>query len=171
MLFNDAINNIVGTSGLSKIIIVFCTIGIVFSVLVFYPFSYTAFYVCTLTAFSANLLLSYGGGKTWFINLQDPDYIPAFVGNETGTKIKIEFDYETSDGQSDTQIFEIKSNGNPNHFDSPEAAAMDSVSNNIIDYLENCVHITSIVKSYNTLSEAKMFAALGSFKIKKVNTL
>lgn len=170
MLFNDAINNIVGTSRLSKIIIVFCIIGIVFSVLVLYPFSYTAFYVCTLTAFSANLLLSYGGGKTWFINLQDPDYIPAFVGNETGTKIKIEFDYETSDGQSDTQIFEIKSNGNPNHFDSPEAAAIDAVSNNIIDYLENCVHITSIVKSYNPLSEAKMLAALGSLKSKPVTT-
>jgi len=169
ILFNDAINNIIGTGGLSKTIISLCTLGIIFSVLVFYPFSYTAFFVCTLTAFSANLFLSHGGGKTWFINQQDPNYIPPFVGNESGTKVKIEFDYETSDGKTDTQAFVIKSNGNLNKFNTIEAAVLDPQSKNIIDYLENCVHITSIVKGYNPLSEAKMLAALGSIKSKPVN--
>lgn len=171
MLFNEAINNIIGTSGLSKAIITLCTIGVIFSVLVFYPFSYAAFFVCTLIAFSANLFLSYGGGRTWFINQQDPNYIPAFMGNQSGTKVKLEFDYETSEGKSDKEIFEVRSNGNPNKFETIEEAVIDSGSKNIIDYLENCVHITSIVKSYNPLSESMMLAALGSLKSKPVNAL
>jgi len=166
MLFNDAINNIVGTAGLSKAIIAICILGTVLSVLVIFPFSYSAFFVCTLIAFSANLFLSHGGGKTWFVNRQDPNYIRPFTGNESGTKIKIEFDYETSDGIGDTQTFEIRSNGNSQKFDSIESAVIDPQSKNTVDYLENCVHITSIVKSYNPLSEAKMLAALGSLKSK-----
>jgi uncharacterized protein YegL len=171
VLFNDAINNIIGSSALSKAIIALTTIGLFLSIMVFYPFSYAAFFVCVLIAFSANLFLTHGGGKTWFINTQNPDFIPVFVGNESGTKVKIEFDYETSQGLSDNQLFEIKSNGKPNKFESIEAAVLDPQSKNILDYLENCVHITSIIKSYNPLSEAMMLAALGSLKSKPVNSV
>lgn len=165
MLFNDAINNIVGTDGLSKAIIAICILGTVLSVLVLFPFSYSAFFVCTLIAFSANLMLSYGGKKAWFINLQDPNFISPFSGNVGGTKVKIEFDNETFD-RSDTQTFEIRSNGNPQKFDSIESAVIDPQSKNIVDYLENCVHITSIVKGHTPLYEARMLAALGSLKSK-----
>jgi uncharacterized protein YegL len=168
-LFNDAINNIVGTAGLSKAIISICIIGTILSVLVLFPFSYSAFFVSTLIAFSANLMLSYGGLKTQFIDQQDPNYIYPFMGLG-GTKVKIEFDYDTSDGRSDTQTFEVRSISYLNKFETIESAVFDSQSKNIVDYLENVVHITSIVKSYNPLSEAKMLAALGSLKSKVINS-
>lgn len=169
MLLNDAINNIVGTAGLSKIIIILSAIGTILSVLVFYPFSYAAFCVSTFIAFSANMMLNYGGKRTWFINTQDPEYIPSFAGAESGTKVKIEFEYETSQGLNDTETLEIRSNGNSKSYDTIEAAVLDPQSKSIVDYLENCVHITSIVKSYNPLSEAMMLAALGSLKSKPVS--
>ena len=170
MLFNDAINNIVGTNALSKLIIALTTVGVILSVFLLYPFSYVAFFVCTLIAFSANQYLTYGGGKTWFINTQNPDFIPAFYENQSGRKIVLEFDYQTTLGKSDTEKFEIKSNGNSNSFDTMKAAITDPQSKNIIDYLENCIHITSIEKSYDSLSELKMLAALGSLSNKKINS-
>lgn len=171
MLLNDAINNIVGTAGLSKIIIILSAIGSILSVLVFYPFSYAAFCVSTFIAFSANMMLNYGGKRTWFINTQDPEYIPLYTGAESGTKVKMEFEYETSQGVNDTQSLDIRSNGNSTSFDTIEAAVLDHQSKSIVDYLENCVHITSIVKSYNPLSEAMMLAALGSLKSKPVSNV
>lgn len=171
MLLNDAINNIVGTAGLSKIIIILSAIGTILSVLVFYPFSYAAFCVSTFIAFSANMMLNYGGKRTWFINTQDPEYIPLFPGAESGTKVKMEFEYETSQGLNDTQTLEIRSNGNSTSYDTIEAAVLDPQSKSIVDYLENCVHITSIVKSYNPLSEAMMLAALGSLKSKPASNI
>ena len=171
MLLNDAINNIVGTAGLSKIIIILSAIGSILSVLVFYPFSYAAFCVSTFIAFSANMMLNYGGKRTWFINTQDPEYIPLYTGAESGTKVKMEFEYETSQGVNDTQSLDIRSNGNSTSFDTIEAAVLDPQSKSIVDYLENCVHITSIVKSYNPLSEAMMLAALGSLKSKPVSNV
>ena len=169
MLLNDAINNTIGTSGLSKVIITLSILGTILSVIVFFPFSYAAFLVCTLIAFSANLMLSYGGGKTWFINLQEPDYIPAFDGNESATKVILEFEYETTQGLNEKQIFEVRCNGNSKKFETLEEAVVDPLSMNFIDYLENCVHITSIVKCYNPLSEALMLVAMGSIKSKPVN--
>ena len=171
MHLNDAINNIVGTSGLSKIIIILSAIGSILSVLVFYPFSYAAFCVSTFIAFSANMMLNYGGKRTWFINTQDPEYIPLYTGAESGTKVKMEFEYETSQGVNDTQSFDVRSNGNSTSFDTIEAAVLDPQSRSIVDYLENCVHITSIVKSYNPLSEAMMLAALGSLKSKPASNV
>ena len=170
MIFNDAINNIVGAGGLSKAIVAICILGTILSVLVLFPFSYSAFFVSTLIAFSANLMLHYGGTKTRFINQQDPNYIPLFIGNESGNKVKIKFDYETSDAKSDTQTFEVRSISYLNKFETIESAVFDSQSKNIVDYLENVVHITSIVNSYNPLSEAKMLAALGSLKSKVINS-
>jgi hypothetical protein len=169
MLFNDAINNLVGTAGLSKIIMILSAIGTILSVLVFYPFSYSAFFVSTFIAFSANMMLNYGGKRTWFINTQDPVHIPLFTGYESGTKVRIEYEYETSQGLNGTQTLEIRSNGNSTSYDTIEAAVLDPQSKSLVDYLENCVHITSIVKSYNPLSEAMMLAALGSLKSKPVS--
>lgn len=168
VIFNDAINNIIGTGGLLKAIIALSIIGAVLSVLVFYPFSYAAFFVCTLIAFSASMMLSYGGHRTWFINMREPSYIPVFIGNESGTMVHLEFDYETSNGISESQSFEFRSNGNLNKFDSIQSAALDAQSKNIIDYLENGVHITSIVKGHNPLTEAMMLAALGSIRSKAI---
>jgi len=169
VLLNDAINNIVGTAGLSIIVIILSAIGTILSVLIFYPFSYAAFCVSTFIAFSANMMLNYGGKRTWFINTQDPEYILSFARAESGTKVKLEFEYETSQGLNDTGTFEIRSNGNSKSYDTIEAAVLDPQSKSIVDYLENCVHITSIVKSYNPLSEAMMLAALGSLKSKPVS--
>jgi uncharacterized protein YegL len=169
MLFNDAINNIVGTKFLSTLIIILCVIGIVFSVLVFYPFSYTAFFVCTLIAYSANLILSHGGGKNWFINTVDPEFIRPFYENENGRKVILEFEYETVKGKVDTIKLEIKSNGNSNQFNSINEAVNDTLSKNIIDYLENCVHITAIYKNYDPLSEILILVALGSLPSKPLS--
>ena len=164
MLFNDAINNIVGTASLSKLIITLCVIGSFLSVLVFYPFSYSAFFICTLIAFSANIVLNYNGGKIWFINTKDPVYIPSFNSDKNGTKLILEFDYETSQGLSDSLCLEIRANSYDTKFETVQAAVLDPQSKNIIDYLENCVQVTSIMKNYNPLSESMMLAALGSIK-------
>lgn len=168
MLFNDAINNIVGTKFLSTLIIFLCVIGIIFSVLVFYPFSYSAFFVCTLISYAANLILTHGGGKTWFINTVDPEFIRPFYENENGRKIILEFEYETVKGKVDSIKLEIKSNGNSNHFKTINEAINDTLSKNIIDYLENCVHITSIHKNYDPLSEVLILVALGSMSGKPI---
>jgi uncharacterized protein YegL len=170
MLFNDALNSIVGTGGLSKIIISLSIVGIVLSVLVFYPFSYAAFFVATLISFSANLMLTYGGLKTWFVNIQDPRYIPDFSGNEGGTKVKLELDYETAQGTSGQLELYVRSTSNSTAFASLEEAVSDAQSKNLIDYLENCVHITSIVNSYDSLSELMILATLGSLKTKAIST-
>jgi|694.fasta_scaffold09879_10 uncharacterized protein YegL len=169
ILFNDAINNVVGVRWLMNLNILLSIVGIILSVLVFYPFSYSAFFVCTLIAFSASMILSYGGNRTWFINLNEPSYIPVFVGNESGKIVRLEFEYETSTGISESQTFEIRSKGNSNKFDSIKSAAFDVQSQEIIDYLENAVHITSIVKGHNPMTEAVMLAALGSIDFKPIN--
>jgi uncharacterized protein YegL len=168
MLFNEGINCIVGTGSLSKFIITLSVIGIVFSVLVFYPFSYVAFFVSTLIGFSANLALTYGGSKTWAISAENPDLIPLFYENTEGITVHLKCDYETAQGVGDEKSFTVKSSGSNIIFQSIEAAALDSKSKNIIDYLENCVHLTSIEKSYDSLSEALMLLAIGSLKDKKI---
>jgi hypothetical protein len=132
--------------------------------LVFYPFSYAAFFLCTIIAFSANLLLTYGGGKTWYINTENPDYIRPFYENENGRKVVLEFDYETANGKADSAKFIIKSNGNSKRFDTIQDAVSDPTNKNIVDYLEKCTHITSIEKNYDSLSEILILVALGSLK-------
>ena len=169
VLFNDAINNIVGTGRISTIIIIFSVIGIILSVLILYPFSYTAFFVSTLIAFSANLMLTYGGIKTWFINQKEPNYIPLFYGNESGEKVIFEGDFETSLGASISYDFSLRSSGHSIPFKSIAEAVKDTQSKNIIDYLENCVHITSIVNGNDSLSEVLMIVNLGSIKSKPIS--
>ncbi len=169
VLFNDAINNIVGTGRISTTIIVLSVIGIILSVLIFYPFSYTAFFVSTLIAFSANLMLTYGGIKTWFINQKEPNYIPLFYGNEGGEKVIFEGDFETSLGASISYDFNVRSSGNSIQFKSIAEAVKDTQSKNIIDYIENCVHITSIVNGNDSLSEVLMLVTLGSIKSKPIS--
>ncbi len=169
VLFNDAINNIVGTGRISTTIIILSVIGIILSVLILYPFSYTAFFVSTLIAFSANLMLTYGGIKTWFINQKEPNYIPLFYGNESGEKVIFEGDFETSLGASISYDFSVRSSGNSIPFKSITEAAKDTQSKNIIDYLENCVHTTSIVNGNDSLTEVLMLVTLGSIKSKPIS--
>ena len=166
VLLNDAINNIVGTGRISSTIIVLSVIGIILSVLVFYPFSYTAFFVSTLIAFSANLMLTHGGIKTWFINQKEPNYIPLFYGNEGGEKAIFEGDFETSLGASISFNFSVRSSVNSIPFKSITEAVKSTQSKNIIDYLENCVHTTTIVNGNDSLSEVLMLVTLGSIKSK-----
>ena len=168
VLLNDAINNIVGTGRISTAIIILSVIGIILSVLIFYPFSYTAFFVSTLIAFSANLVLTHGGIKTWFINQKEPNYIPLFYGNESGERVIFEGDFETSLGASISFNFNVRSNGNAIPFKSITEAVKDAQSKNIIDYLENCVHTTTIVTGNDSLSEVLMLVTLGSIKSKPI---
>jgi hypothetical protein len=168
VLLNDAINNIVGTGRISTAIIILSVIGIILSVLIFYPFSYTAFFVSTLIAFSANLMLTYGGIKTWFVNQKEPNYIPLFYGNEGGEKVIFEGDFETSQGASISFNFNLRSSGNGIPFKSITEAVKNTQSKNIIDYLENCVHITTIVNGNDSLSEVLMLVTLGSIKSKPI---
>ena len=109
-------------------------------------------------------MLNYNGGKIWFINTKDPVYIPSFNSDKNGTKLILEFDYETSQGLSDSLCLEIRANSYDTKFETVQAAVLDPQSKNIIDYLENCVQVTSIMKNYNPLSESMMLAALGSIK-------
>ena len=168
VLLNDAINNIVGTGRISTAIIILSVIGIILSVLIFYPFSYTAFFVSTLIAFSANLVLTHGGIKTWFINQKEPNYIPLFYGNEGGERVIFEGDFETSLGASISFNFNVRSSGNPIPFKSITEAVKNAQSKNIIDYLENCVHMTTIVNGNDSLSEVLMLVTLGSIKSKPI---
>ena len=168
LIFNDAINNVIGTIALSKLIVALSIIGIFLSVFIVFPFSYAAFFTCVLIAFSANLMLSYGGERTWFINQQNPNLIPTFKGNLNGKRVSLKFNYLTTKDESFSENFEIRSVANLNSFESLNSAISDPLSNNIIDYLENCVHITSIYKGFNFLSEAKMLTALGSLSMKNV---
>jgi hypothetical protein len=168
LIFNDAINNVIGTNALSKLIIALSIVGIFLSVFVIFPFSYAAFFTCVLIAFAANLMLSYGGERTWFINQQNPNLIQTFKGNLNGKRVSIKFDYMTTKDESFSENFEIRSIANLNSFESLNSSISDPLSNNIIDYLENGVHITSIYKGFNFLSEAKMLTALGSLSMKSV---
>jgi len=170
MMFNDAVNNSIGTNRLSKIIISLCAIGIVLSVFAFYPFSYAAFFVCVLIAFSANQFLNHGGGKTWFINTENPDFIRPFYENNTDSAMKVilDFEYETAGGKIESAKFEVRSSGNTDTYDTIKEAVLTVADKSIIDYLENCVHVLSIEKNYDLLSEAKVLIAMGCLSQKVI---
>jgi hypothetical protein len=113
-------------------------------------------------------MLTYGGIKTWFVNQKEPNYIPLFYGNEGGEKVIFEGDFETSQGASISFNFNLRSSGNGIPFKSITEAVKNTQSKNIIDYLENCVHITTIVNGNDSLSEVLMLVTLGSIKSKPI---
>ena len=113
-------------------------------------------------------MLTHGGIKTWFINQKDPNYIPLFYGNEGGEKAIFEGDFETSLGASISYNFNVRSSGNSIQFKSITEAVKNTQSKNIIDYLENCAHTTTIVNGNDSLSEVLMLVTLGSIKSKPI---
>jgi len=172
LFFNDSINNIIGSARLSTIVLSLSAIGIVGSLFLFYPFSYLSFFIALVIVFSANRQLYHGGGKTWPIDLSDPPYLPEFSGNMDAERTVIKFEYAGSDGRVDSAEYTVRVKRPTENisFKSFYDAVIDANSMNLVCYIEQCNHITSLVKNYSGLTEYLMAAASCEFNDKSLQS-